>query len=307
MSFSRTHRLFLCAALAVAARAHAQLSDASPSGGAGVTVPYETYNAVFNALYGFGSANSSLSGNQLIPPAVGQSFTGSSSATVTAGLDPVVSSSAGIDVTANDAGSVNLTDNSFASLQYQFQIEGAPSADVAVGLSALLSFAEEDNGTPNGSDGAAYGASVDFQIFDNDINDAWSGEVDPGSPTLWSDSSSANPFSGTIDTTLDLATDTIYNVYISTDAVIYSLPDSPTPGDYSLTATVDPLFTAPTGYTIDFSPNLVPLQGSVPDAADTMVLAAISAASLLLELSWPRRSQRRAIPARIASASAPVR
>ena len=95
-----------------------------------------------------------------------------------------------------------------------------------------------------------------------------------------------NSTGGSINTTLDLDLDTIYTVYMLAEAAV-------TADDFAQAtalAIVDPTFTAPSGYTIEYSPGLIsttPLPATLP-----LLLAGLGAMGLV---GWRRKRKTQAV------------
>jgi hypothetical protein len=216
------------------------------------------------------------------------SFTQASS--VLGGVDPSVSAVTTEYVSSSPGLYIAATTG---SLTYYFDVVGPADTNVTLDVQGTFSDSWTANLDP-GNWGDVQAVITIFQTPSFSTLDNW-GFYDVG------DTSGGN--TDAIDQTADLLTNTVYAVVIQANTAIFlqdnpangpfdptyqDFPASFAAGDYTMSASIDPTisidpsFQLP-GYALEFSPNL--LTETVPDAFNTLGLAALTIACLLL---WRR-------------------
>ncbi len=265
--------------MVIATRAHAQTlqttftQDVNLLFGSGDTAfPDQILNNVVNVPASFGQTSATF-----------QSATGPDTIsmvnTVTRGLDPSVSGT----LTANFAqrpGELQTED--LNSLDYIFEITGPASSNVPVDLSSILtdSWSQNLDSTGNGQFQIDDTAEVSVANLDSSTN--FNSEIDDVG-------SASGGQTVNVEQTLDLTTNTLYFVNLSTNLTLFDFDPFPaTAGTYVISASVDPVIVidpsflaANSGYSIQFSPILT----QVPDAGGTLDLLAVGTLCLVLAQS----------------------
>ncbi len=165
---------------------------------------------------------------------------------------------------------------SSTAVSYYFEVVGPAVTTVPVDLAADLS----DSWSSNLSSGGGFLDAAQLGVYDPEGNTIGDWTIDDqggatGGETL------------TVDQTIELSSDTIYNVYETTNATL-QLAFGSTPvldGTYAISVSIDPAITIDpsfqlAGYSLEESPNL--LTSTIPEKADTLSLLALSLVVLVL-------------------------
>jgi hypothetical protein len=221
----------------------------------------------------FGLGTISFNASTLPAGSGGYSMTGS----VLGGVNPSVTNSTTETVLMDPGFQSGM---SSTSMEYYFEVVGPSLTAVPVDIVANLS----DSWSSNLSSGGGFSDSAQLGVYDLEGNQIQGWEIGDQGGTSGGETLA-------VDQTMDLMSDTIYNVFEGTNATIQLGfgSEQALDGTYSTSVSIDPLITIDPsfllpGYSVALSPNLT---SPVPDTESVLGLLAFSVFVLAVLLGTP--------------------